>query len=143
MKKNKASLSLHLFQLMCSGPVSLLWSRPLGGKQRAAVSQAPCGCSISPHLAQLGPRRVQQGGGRSCIIHVYTNVYQFNTRRSKGPHIETCCVLFTCVWVFMELNTQHGADINKGKRWELLTSFGVTSGCEWMQDQRMVFITTK
>lgn len=48
MKKNKASRSLHLFQLMCGGPVSLLWSRPLGGKQRAAVSQAPCGCSISP-----------------------------------------------------------------------------------------------
>lgn len=132
MKKNKASLSLHLFQLMCSGPVRLLWSRPLGGKQRAAVSQAPCGCSISPpHLAQLGARRVQQGGGRSCIIHVLTNVCQFNTRRSNGPHIESWCVLFTCVWVFMELNTQRGADVNKGKRWELLTSFGPTCRCEF------------
>lgn len=25
------------------------------------------------------------------------------------------CALLTCVWVFMLLSTQHGADINKGK----------------------------
>lgn len=72
MKKNKASLSLHLFQLMCSGPVSLLWSRPLGG-QRAAVSLAPCGCSISPQSSPAGT--TQGAAGRGKIVY-YTCIYK-------------------------------------------------------------------
>lgn len=73
MKKNKASLSLHLFQLMCGGPVSLLWSRPLGGKQRAAVSQAPCGCSIFPPSSPAGSK--QGAAGRGKIVY-YTCIYK-------------------------------------------------------------------
>lgn len=64
MKKTKASRPLHLFQLMCSGPVSLPWSRPLGEKQRAAVSQAPCGCSISSHMSPAGTRQGAAARGK-------------------------------------------------------------------------------
>lgn len=104
MKKNKASRSLHLFQLMCSRPVSLLWSCPLGEKQRAAVSQAPCGCSISLTSSQAGT--AQGAAGRGKMVEPITSIYvcQFNTWRSNGAHIESCCVrvhYYICLGVYV------------------------------------------
>lgn len=82
MKKNKASRSLHLFQLMCTGPVSFLCSRPPGEEQRAAVSQAPCGCSISPTASQAGTRRGAAARGTMAEPITCMDVCQVKW----GPH---------------------------------------------------------
>lgn len=76
-----------------------LWR--LGKSRRAAVSQAPCGSSISPQLAQSGLSSAGGPGGGAIDGVLY--VCQFNTCRSNGAHIESCCVCIInmCVGVYV------------------------------------------
>lgn len=96
MKKNKPPLTAPVPVNVQRASRSPLVS-VTGEKQRAAVSQAPCGSSIFPQLAQLGPSSI---GNRGIDGVLY--VCQFNTRRSNGAHIESCCVCIInmCVGVY-------------------------------------------
>lgn len=105
MKKNKPPLTAPVPVNVQRGRVGLLWSRRLGkSAEGAAVSQSPCGSSISPDRAQTGPSSVRnrrwRGWGR---VDGVLYVCQFNTRRSNGAHVESCCVCIInmCVGVYV------------------------------------------
>lgn len=82
-----------------------------GEKLRAPVSQAPCGSSISPNRL-VG---TEQGGERGGWMVYYMSVSLTRAGQMGPTQSLAACALLTCVWVFMQLSAQHGADINKGK----------------------------
>lgn len=98
MKKKQGPLSLHLFELMCSGPVGLFWSSRLGKKALWCHK-------LNVDLPFPPPQLVQSGAGslRNLGIDAVLHVCQFNTHRSIGAHIESCCVCIInmCVGVYV------------------------------------------
>lgn len=124
--------SLHLFQLMCSGAGRPPLVSAAGEKQRAAVSQAPCGSSISPpNLAQPGPEQHGEQEGIDGVLYVC----QFNTRRSNGAHVESCCVCIInmCVGVYVALRLNMELTLIRESDGNLLTSFWTTCRCDRME----------
>lgn len=97
MKKNKPPLTAPVpVNVQRAGRPPLV--SVAGEKQKAAVSQAPCGSSISPNR----PSRDRAAWGTEGIDGVLY-VCQFNTRRSNGAHAESCCVCIInmCVGVYV------------------------------------------
>lgn len=84
------------------------------------------------HFPQPGPVGTEQRGGNRGGIDGVLYVCQFNTRRSNGAHIESCCVCIInmCVGVYVAQRPNMELTLIRESDGNLLTSFWTTCRCD-------------